>query len=133
MTALRYIDHRELLQQAQRASSIKGSCRCTSKLLAGWESPLVSSDEHHLRNIGTLSNADEDELTLSEYHPTGTHYWSADAPIAPRYYPYNRCVVSECLICGRCYLRYSESGAYHVEARIRYLDPALIVDAPLPD
>lgn len=132
MTALRYINHPELLERAQRTRSIEGSCKCTAKALAGWESPWVSSDDNHLHNLGTLSNADEDELTISEYHPAGTHYWSPDAPIAPRYYPYNRCTVSECQLCGRCYLRYSESGAYHIEARIRYLDPALIVDAPLP-
>lgn len=132
MTALRYIDHAELLERAQRTSSIEGRCKCTAKVLSGWESPLVSSDDHHLHNLGTLSDADEEDLTVSEYHPQGTHYWSPDAPIAPLYYPYNRCTVSECKLCGRCYLRYSDCGAYHVEARIRYLDPALIVDAPLP-
>ncbi|BAP41860.1 hypothetical protein NJC40_18585 [Pseudomonas sp. 21LCFQ02] len=132
MTALRYIDFPELLERAQRASNIEVSCRCNTKVLTGWESPLVSSNAHHLLDIGTLSNADEEDLTINEYHPSGTHYWSTQAPIAPRYYPYNRCKVSECLLCGRCYLRYSESGAYHIEPRIRYLDPALIVDAPLP-
>ena len=132
MTALRYIDHSELLERAQRASDIETRCRCNTKVLTGWESPLVSSNGHHLLDIGTLINGDEDDLTISEYHPSGTHYWSPDAPIAPRYYPYNRCKVSECLLCGRHYLRYSESGAYHIEPRIRYLDPALIVDAPLP-
>jgi hypothetical protein len=30
--------------------------------------------------------------------------------------------------CARIYLRYAEAGAYHIEQRIRSLDPALMVD-----
>jgi hypothetical protein len=92
---------------------------------------LISVPQNQLRDIGTLVQGDEQALTLDEYHPEGTHYWSLGAPIAPRYFPSNRCKVSQCTSCGRCFLRYTESGAYHIEERVRYLDPALIVDAPL--
>ena len=59
-------------------------------------------------------------------------YESEDAPIAPRYYPYNRCTVSRCMNCGRNYLRYNEAGGYFTELRIRALQPGLLVDAALP-
>ncbi|HXR02827.1 MAG TPA: hypothetical protein VN798_20855, partial [Pseudomonas sp.] len=65
---------------------------------------------------------------LDEYHPQGSSYWSLNAPIAPQFFPYNRCRVWECVTCSRIFLRYAEAGAYHIEQRIRSLDPALIVD-----
>lgn len=121
----------ELTELALRSQTVKQACSCTKKSLAGWESMPIAVPDEQLRDIGTLIYADEEALTLDEYHPDGTHYWSVEAPIAPRYFPYNRCNVGECVFCGRCFLRYAESGAYHVERRIRNLDPALIVDAPL--
>jgi hypothetical protein len=132
MNTLRYLDHRELVALAQRANDTTLSCSCIKKSLIGWESPLVAWPTNPLREIGSLIYAEDEELTLQEYHPDGTHYWSLDAPIAPFFFPYNRCKICECPRCGRCFLLYTESGAYHVEQRIRYLDPSLIVDAPLP-
>lgn len=121
----------ELTALALRSQTVTQACSCTQKSLAGWESTPISLPDEQLLDIGTLIYAEEEALTLDEYHPDGTYYWSVEAPIAPRYFPYNRCKVGECVICGRCYLRYEESGAYHVERRIRNLDPSLIVDAPL--
>ncbi|MGV8921548.1 MAG: hypothetical protein ACOH2R_27860 [Pseudomonas sp.] len=118
---------------AQRSAAISQSCTCTPKSLAGWEGMPVSLKETQLREIATLVFADEEESTLDEYHPQDTYYWSVNAPIAPLYFPYNRCGIWECTRCGRCFLRYSEAGAYHLESRIRSLDPALIVDAPHAD
>ena len=132
MNTLRYVDHSELYELAKRSQRVSRVCGCSQKALVGWESPLISLPEGQLLDIGTLMYDDEDAMTLNEYHPQGTHYWSLEAPIAPRYYPYNLCKVSECSVCGRYFLRYTESGAYHIEQRIRSLDPGLMINAPLP-
>lgn len=118
----------ELLRFAQRSSAITQTCTCTPKSLAGWEGMPVSLKEAQLREVGSLVAAEEEDLTLDEYHPDGTSYWSVDAPIAPQFFPYNRCSVWECVTCSRCFLRYAEAGAYHIEQRIRSLNPALLVD-----
>jgi hypothetical protein len=80
--------------------------------------------------VGTLVDDPYVEETYSEYHPDGTNYWSADAPIALRHFPYNRCSVLRCTVCGRCCLRYVEAGGYYVEPRLRTLAPRLLVDVP---
>ena len=54
----------------------------------------------------------------------------ADAPIAPAYFPYNRCDVWQCRACARVYLRYTEYGGYYEDERVRALDPALVDDTP---
>jgi hypothetical protein len=120
----------ELLHLAQRSSAVTAPCSCIGKSLVGWEGMPVSLKESQLRKVASLVAAEEEDLTLDEYHPHGTHYWSPDAPIAPQFFPYNRCGVWECVLCNRHFLRYAEAGAYHIEQRIRALDPALIVDAP---
>ena len=54
------------------------------------------------RVLGTLWLAgEEDEPTLEEFHPAGTTYWSAEAPIALAYFPANRSQVWRCRHCGR--------------------------------
>ena len=50
-------------------------------------------------------------------------------PIAPAYFPYNRCDVWQCANCGRPFLRYTEYGGYYVEERVRELHAALVVQA----
>lgn len=96
----------------------------------GWEALPGSLDRAALRRIGTLRRPDEEDPTLEEHHPGGTHAWSADAPIAPAFFPYNRCDVWECTACGRPFLRYTEYGGYYVEERIRELDGRLVTAAP---
>lgn len=128
----KYFSYSDLYELAERSHSVRSACICTKKNLTGWESPARSVPETLLFDIGTLMYDVEELLTLNEYHPEDTHYWSLDAPIAPLYFPYNLCKISQCSICGRCYLRYTESGAYHIEHRIRSLVPSLIINAPLP-
>jgi hypothetical protein len=65
------------------------------------------------------------------YHPAGAHAWSLDAPIAPAWFPTNRCDAWRCRSCARVFLRYVEYGGYYTEERIRELDDRLVVDAPL--
>ena len=77
--------------------------------------------------LGTLRDVDAYEPTLDEHHPCGTRYDSPDAPIAPAFFPYNRCDVHRCSRCARVLLRYTEFGGYYVDHRVREVNPALIV------
>jgi hypothetical protein len=121
-----------LLDLARRAQArAPGSCACTKTPLDGWQSQPLSLDETQFREIGTLWPENDPEPTYAEYLPGKLTYWSADAPIAPRYFPYNRCGVWECSSCGRLYLRYTEGGGYFVDRRIRALQWALIEDVSL--
>ena len=109
------------------------ACRsCGPLASAGWDSLAATADRRVLERIGTLRRPDRDEPTVAEHHPAGTHAWSADAPIAPEWFPYNRCDVWRCSACGRGFLRYTEYGGYYQDDRIRVLDPALVVDVPAP-
>ncbi|MES2114129.1 MAG: hypothetical protein V4578_03210 [Pseudomonadota bacterium] len=121
-----------LMALARRSATVTQPCGCAACPFAGWERVPPAFPESQLRQIGTLMDDPYAEPTYTEYHPSATEYWSTLAPIAPRYFPYNRCAVVECAICGRTYLRYTEAGGYYVEQRIRALDPERLVDAPAP-
>ena len=95
----------------------------------GWEALPGSFDANALRKVGTLRQPGDDEPTLEEYHPTGTRSWSPEAPIAPAFFPYNRCDAWQCANCGRPFLRYTEYGGYYVEERIRELHADRIAEA----
>ncbi|MBC8733045.1 hypothetical protein [Paraburkholderia sp. UCT2] len=113
----------------QRAAA---PCECTGTPLDGWQSQPLSLDETLFEKTGTLVPEDDPEPTFSEYLQDKTRYWSADAPVAPRYFPYNRCGVWQCSTCGRLYMRYVEGGGYFVDRRIRAVNADLIEDVPLP-
>lgn len=98
----------------------------------GWESLAQADAAAHLRPVGTLRADLFAEPTLAEYHPGGTRYWSPDAPIAPQWFPYNRCEAAQCPRCRHLFVRYTEYGGYYQEARIRAVDPARIADVPAP-
>jgi hypothetical protein len=126
---------REVAVAASSASSPRHpanlACGCSKTNLAGWQSVPLSFDEAVLDDIGTLIPPGVDEPSYEEYLPAGTTYWTDDAPIAPHYFPYNRCTVSRCRECASVYLRYTEGGGYFVDRRIRALDAGRIVDIPL--
>jgi len=109
-----------------------GCAACAAIRAPGWEALPGSFDAGALRRVATLRRPDVEDPTLEEYHPAGTRAWAADAPIAPAYFPYNRCEVWACASCGRPFLRYTEYGGYYQEQRIRELLPDRIVDAPPP-
>ena len=109
-----------------------GQCGCALKGCQGWES---ISDERwpaqQMRKAGSLRPElpeGQSELTFEEFHPHGTRYASADAPIAPAYFPFNRCDVYSCSRCQCAVLRYTEYGGYYVDHRVRLVDARLIVD-----
>lgn len=125
------IDFLALTQLAQASAAVRQPCSCTGVSLAAWEALPLTLELDRFETIGTLRDDPYVEPAFTEYHPAGTRYGSVDAPIAPRFYPFNRCTVARCLQCRRCYLRYEEAGGYFTELRIRALQPALLVDAAL--
>jgi hypothetical protein len=126
------IDFETLKKMAQSSSVVTKSCSCDKVSLAAWQALPMTLELELFEDVGTLMEDPYDEPTFVEFHPHGTRYESDDAPIAPRYFPYNRCTVARCINCERHYLRYNEAGGYFTELRIRALQPALLVDAKAP-
>ena len=118
----------ELADAHQRGTSCPV---CAPLACPGWESMPASFDAASLHRVGTLRDSADEDPTLQEHHPDGTHGWSANAPIAPAFFPYNRCDVWQCPACARAFLRYTEYGGYYLDARIRELDASLL-DPSLP-
>jgi hypothetical protein len=120
------------LGRAARTPASGSACGvCAALVCPGWESLPSYFDRAGLRPVATLQPAPDTEPTLREHHPGGTHGWSVDAPIAPAFFPYNRCEVWQCNGCGRLFLRYTEYGGYYQDERIRAVNAAL-VDAAQP-
>jgi hypothetical protein len=125
------MDFAVLKMLADASGVVTRPCDCAIDSYREWTRMPAGFPEQQMRTLGTLVDDPYVEATFAEYHPAGTHYWSPDAPIAPRYFPANRCMVLQCSVCARCCLSYVEAGGYYVEKRVRALDPALLVDAPL--
>lgn len=123
-------DLRALQAQAPAAPH----CACSVGTCAGWRSlPPERWPAPRMQAVGTLRDAEVYEPSFEELHPQGTRYESADAPVAPHFYPYNRCTLFRCADCQRLLLRYTEAGGYYVDERVRELAPGLPVlgDRPL--
>lgn len=115
------------------------ACTCAVGPCAGWESvsderwPAVQMQQQgSLRAMSDPFSGAVTEPTFEEFHPRGTRYESADAPIAPRFFPYNRCDVFACSRCQRVLLKYTEFGGYYVDHRVRALQTERVVDAADP-
>jgi hypothetical protein len=108
-------------------------CRCTLSACLGWES--VSQERWpaaQMQQAGTLGQTlpeGQTEATFEEFHPDGTRYESPQAPIAPAFFPFNRCDVYRCGRCGCAALKYTEFGGYYVDHRVRLVDPDLVTAA----
>lgn len=123
------VDDLKALARESRASP---SCpRCQALVCKGWESVPGGFDLSALKRVGSLSDPGDPDPTLEEYHPAGTGGWSADAPIALGWFPYNRCDLWQCSGCARPFLRYTEVGGYYTDERIRELQAHLIQQPPL--
>jgi hypothetical protein len=101
----------ELIALGRQADASRSCSQCGELVCPGWESMPGSFDRRQLQCVGTLRREDDPEPTLQEHHRRGTHAWSADAPIAPAFHPYNRCDVWQCAVCRRAYLRYTRISA----------------------
>lgn len=113
----------ENIRQIAELSSLESAdCSCVRGLSQGWETlPKVLEASNLLRFIGEVRVDKEQDLTLDEYHPNGTHFWSEDAPVRFEFFPYNISSIWGCKRCSRAFLRFTEAGAYHSEQRIRIL------------
>ena len=99
------------------------NCQCVLQRCAGWES--VNDTEwpaKHMQQVATLRDPDVYEPTFEEHHPNGTRYDSVDAPVAVKFFPYNRCDVFACSKCQQHVLRYTEFGGYYIDHRARRLN-----------
>ncbi|MEJ8853019.1 hypothetical protein WKW79_00475 [Variovorax robiniae] len=94
---------------------------------ASWESITDDRWPKGVQKVGTLRPPDVDEPTFEEFHPDGTRYGSASAPIAVAWFPANRSDVYACSTCRSVFLRYTEYGGYYIDHRVRLVDPALVV------
>jgi hypothetical protein len=118
------------LMDLAKANGAHGGCpKCSALACVGWESIPGGFDRSSLRCVGSLRESGDEEPTLAEYHPAGTHSWSADAPIALGWFPYNRCDVWQCVGCDRPFLRYTEFGGYYNDERIREVRANLLQDS----
>jgi hypothetical protein len=118
------------LQQLPDPRATPADCACAALDCPGWESVSTTPGEPVLRHLGTLRDpallhADA-EATVAELHENGSRYESPHAPIAPAWFPFNRCEVWACRRCGRGFLQYTEYGGYYVDHRLRQVDPALV-------
>jgi hypothetical protein len=102
---------------------------CQALRSPGWESLRGGAELAHLARVGTLRDPAVEDPTVVEHHPEGTRLDSAEAPIAPAWFPYNRCDAWRCTRCASAYLRYTEYGGYYSDERIRPLNAARVVNA----
>lgn len=127
-------DNTPLNAEALQTLSIAApaQCACALKNCLGWDS--VSNDRwpaEQMKAKGTLKEALSEgqmEATFEEFHPDGTRYDSPLAPIALKYFPYNRCDVFACTKCGCGVLKYTEYGGYYVDHRVRLIDRNIVVN-----
>ena len=117
------------LRQAIEHPTPARACNCALGACTGWESLAEYRwDARQMDLVATLRDPALDEPTLEEKHPQGSRYDSPDAPVAIKFFPYNRCEVWHCSQCERHLLRYTEFGGYNVDHRVRALDPGNIID-----
>ena len=112
---------------ARRNEAAVPGCRCAALQKPSWESITDDRWPAVVERVGTLRPPDVDEPTFEEFHPDGTRYDSARAPIAVAWFPANRSDVHVCSVCHSVFLRYTEYGGYYVDHRVRLVDPALVV------
>ena len=127
MSSLPFLDTAQALRE--RMPERATACECALQRCAGWDS-LSDAEWPHadLPALATLRDPSLDEPTFAEHHPHGTRYESADAPVALKFFPYNRCEVHACGRCGHTVLRYTEFGGYYVDRRARRIGPDAVLD-----
>ena len=107
-------------------------CTCGMGACTAWESvPGERWPAAQVTRVGSLRAPDSfgSEPTYEEFHPDKTRYDSPDAPMAPAFFPYNRCDVFTCGQCDRVLLKYTEYGGYYVDDRVRAVQADLVTDA----
>ena len=88
------IAFKSLMRLALASASVTKPCSCNKESLVAWRALPLSLELDRFEEVGTLFDDPYDEPTFAEFHPAGTRYDSDAAPIAPAFYPYNRCTVA---------------------------------------
>lgn len=114
------------LRRLPDPAATPADCACAHLRCPGWESVSAPLGEPLLQHLGTLRDPELHEPTVQELHEGGSRYDSPRAPVAPDWFPYNRCEVWACRACGRGFVQYTEFGGYYVDHRLREVDPALV-------
>ena len=110
------------LRALQAQAPVQPRCDCGVGACPGWTSLTEERwPAEQLEPIGTLRDPGIYEPTFEERHPDGTRYDSPAAPLAIRFFPYNRSELWRCKPCGRLLMRYTEYGGYYVDHRVREL------------
>jgi len=110
------------LRTLQAESPAQPHCTCGLGSCPGWTSLTEERwPAAQMQAVATLRDPELYEPTFEERHPHGTRYDSPDAPVAPTFFPYNRCELFRCGQCQRQLLRYTEFGGYYVDHRVREL------------
>jgi len=133
MTPEDQLDLNDMNALAAASARITQACDCGIDACREWTRVPATFPQAQMRTVGTLAGDPYAEPSYAEYHPHGSHYWSPEAPVALRHFPYNRCAVQQCSLCQRCCLTYVEAGGYYVEPRMRALAGQVIVDVAAPD
>ncbi|MDQ0081819.1 hypothetical protein J2W35_002158 [Variovorax boronicumulans] len=129
-TTIASLDAEDIRRIAAAYEATPMCAHCAVLACPGWEAFPGTADESMLKRLGKVKQlGDVSDATLDEHHPSGTSYWSPDAPIALGFHPYNRCEIWACKACARPFLRYTEYGGYYEERRIRELRHALLSTA----
>jgi len=114
------------LRALQTESPAQARCSCSIGDCAGWTSLTEERwPAAQMRAVATLRDPELYEPTFEERHPNGTRYDSPAAPVAVKFFPYNRCDLWRCGQCQRQLLRYTEFGGYYLDHRVRELSPDL--------
>jgi len=133
MTPEDQLDLNDMNALAAASARITLACDCGIDACREWTRVPATFPQAQMRTLGTLAGDPYAEPSYAEYHPHGSHYWSPEAPVALRHFPYNRCAVQQCSLCQRCCLTYVEAGGYYVEPRMRALAGQVVVDVAAPD
>ena len=127
MDSVRFLNSSESLRQL--VDQPHAPCQCSLQHCAGWESVNDTAwPASQMQQVATLRDPEVYEPTFEEHHPNGTRYESAEAPVALKFFPYNRCDLHACSTCQQHVLRYTEFGGYYVDHRARRLDAEKISD-----
>jgi len=133
MTPEDQLDLNDMNALAAASARITQACDCGIDACREWTRVPATFPQAQMRTVGTLAGDPYAEPSYAEYHPHGSHYWSPEAPVALRHFPYNRCAIQQCSLCQRCCLTYVEAGGYYVEPRMRALAGQVVVDVAAPD
>ncbi|WP_444919802.1 hypothetical protein ACJJID_12735 [Microbulbifer sp. CnH-101-G] len=126
---IRKINAKSLLELVEEELNTYGCEFCHKEDLRSWVniSPEINENIELVAEFYD-SNESIKKNGYNEYHPGGTSYWSADAPIAVNYYPYHESRINICKKCNAVFLTYTEYAGHGPQHRIRYVNKDLVVE-----